>query len=312
MQAPSPPTAPAGGIRTAGLCKRFGAHTALEPLDLTVEPGSVTGLIGPNGSGKSTMMRCLIGLVAPTQGRVWVDGVPLTGDGLAIRRRATYAPGEMGVYREMKGQAHLDWFLRGRDRETRRRARELASELGLPLERKVGMYSHGMKRQLVFAAAMAPDVPVRILDEITEGLDPSKRTQVTDVLARESGRGTTVLLSSHHFGEVDRVCQRVLFMQAGRLLEDTSAAAMRDRAARILRVSYAQPTDAAAIEQRWPAALGPRCSRREHTLVFELPSQDPRAALEFLAAQAETPREVRFGAHTLADLYQDLYGVEGT
>lgn len=316
MSAASPTASepPPGGIRARALAKSFGPQQALQPLDLEIAAGSLVGLIGPNGSGKSTLMRCLVGLCRADQGDIWIDGQPLRGDGAAIRHRLTYAPGEMGVYRETRGRAHLDWFLRGRPAAARRKAREIAEHLGLPLHKRVGQYSHGMKRQLVFAAAMAPKVPIRILDEITEGLDPSKRTQIIEVLCTDAQEGTTILLSSHHFGEVDRVCERILFLQEGRILEDTRASAVRDRAERLLRLVWDDPLAARAFERGLDPTQFARARREEGSgeLVLELHQPDPRPVLAHLPSALSAPREVHFGAATLQDLYRDLYGVEGT
>ncbi len=302
----------AGSIRVRGLSKTFGPTHALWPLDLDIEPGSIVGLIGPNGSGKSTLMRCLVGLSRPDSGSIWMDAKPLKGDGVNIRRRLTYAPGEMGVYREMRGREHLKWYLRGRDGAALTRACDMASGLGLPLDRKLGTYSHGMKRQLIFAAAMAPKVPIRILDEITEGLDPSRRTKVTELLREDSMTGTTILLSSHHFGEVDRVCERILFMQAGKLLEDASAAAIHDRAARLVRIHWADEENSQAFEQALDPALYRNKRRLENELVLELTEADPRSLFQQITNFQTAPTQVQFANTTLQDLYRDLYGVEGT
>src|SRR5687768_8445087 len=171
-----------GTIVARGLTRRFGTKVALEPTDLDVAAGSVTGLLGPNGSGKSTLMRMLVGIVPRDAGTASVDGVELTGDGTAVRRRCTYSPGEIALYGELRGADHLDWFLRGRERDALTRAREIAESFELPLRKRVHGYSHGMKRQLVFAAALAPRVAVRILDEPSEGLDPHKRAAMIDAL----------------------------------------------------------------------------------------------------------------------------------
>jgi len=302
-----------GSIQVRHLEKTFGDARALWPLDLTVDPGSIVGLIGPNGSGKSTLMRCLVGLTRPDRGEIWVDGLRLTGDGVGVRKRLTYAPGEMGVYREMRGREHLHWLLRGRDRAARERGQRLAQDLGLPLQRRVGTYSHGMKRQLVFAAAMAPRVPIRILDEITEGLDPSRRTEVTEVLEADRQSGTTILLSSHHFGEVDRVCERILFLQAGKVLEDASSARIRDRAARLLRVVWSTEAEAMTYLDSLPSEAYLVKHRRVHECVIELADHDPRPILAHLKQlPGPPPLRLQFGSTTLADLYRDLYGVEGT
>ncbi|MFT5200312.1 MAG: ABC-2 type transport system ATP-binding protein [Planctomycetota bacterium] len=309
-QAPPGP----GSIRVRGLSKSFGQNQALAPLDLDIRGGGIVGLIGPNGSGKSTLMRSLIGLVRPNSGSIWVDGRELKGDGRNVREVLTYAPGEMGVYREMRGRDHLDWFLRGRDKSTLERAREMATGFGLPLERRMGSYSHGMKRQLVFAAAMAPTVPVRILDEITEGLDPSRRTMVTETLRKDADTGTTILLSSHHFGEVDRVCDRILFMKQGQVIADTKAATIHDRAARLLRLTWPADGPAQAVLDVLPQSSYEKARVSGTELVLELVQADPRPTLAILDGLPDlpAPAQVQFGASTLKAIYRDLYGVEGT
>lgn len=303
-----------GCVHVAGLARRFGEKHALGPFDLDVGPGGVTGLLGPNGSGKSTFMRCVVGLVRPDAGAVRVDGEALRGDGVAIRRRLTYAPGELHLYGELRGEEHLDWLLRGRDRAARGRGREVAAVLGLPLQERVRGYSHGMKRQLCFAAALAPDVRVRLLDEPTEGLDPSKRSQVLDFLEEDAAAGRTVLLSSHHLGEVDRVCDRLVFMSGGRLIADETPSSVHERAERLLRLRWTPGTDLAPIEA---ALAGPDVEsvRREgDRLTLLLCDHDPRVFLARFAARTDLPAPsgVEHGRISLGELYRDLYGVEGT
>ncbi|MFT7678531.1 MAG: ABC-2 type transport system ATP-binding protein [Planctomycetota bacterium] len=312
-------TITAATIVASGLTRRFGEHVALHPLDLQVGPGGITGLLGPNGSGKSTLMRCLVGLVRPDAGQITVAGQALVGDGTAIRKRVAYAPGELHLYGELSGDEHLRWFLRGRPRAALKRAKALAADMQIPLERHVRGYSHGMKRQLAFAAAMAPDVPVRILDELTEGLDPSKRSQVLEVLRADVERGTTILLSSHHLGEVDAACDRLVFMNSGRCIADESAAEVSSRAARLARVDYASAEQAASVrsaleahglEQAGLAELRSVDTR----LVAMLASADPRPFLQALGALVDlpSPRSVEHGRISLQELYRNLYGVEGT
>lgn len=315
LASPAARAGPRGGpaIRAQGLARSFGTKRALTPFDLEVPRGAVTGLLGPNGSGKSTLLRCLVGLVRPDAGTAEIDGVALRGDGTAARRRCTYAPGELALYGELSGRDHLRWFLRGRGRPALRRALELASELELPLERRVRGYSHGMKRQLLFAAALAPDVRVRILDEASEGLDPSKRGQVLDLLAADARRGTAILLSSHHLGEVDRVCDRLVFLSEGRKIGDEDAAAVRERAQRLVRVRYSGEAEAERARAALAGRAGFSATARGDALLLELDDADPRAALALLADERAlpAPRAIEFGRLSLPELYRDLYGVEG-
>ncbi|MDA1266763.1 MAG: ABC transporter ATP-binding protein [Planctomycetota bacterium] len=299
----------AGTLHCRGLTRRFGEKLALAPTDLDLGPGGVIGLLGPNGSGKSTLMRCLVGLVRPDAGTAILDGVELVGDGTAIRRRVTYAPGEMHLYGEMKGGEHLDWLLRGREPGALERARTMAGDLDLPLERKVRGFSHGMKRQLLFVAAMAPATRIRILDEPTEGLDPTKRGEVLDLLAADAARGTTVLLSSHHLGEVDRSCKRLLFLNAGKLIADETPAKVHERATRLLHLGFAGEAPAAL-----DALDGVESVRREGPrAAILLIDKDPRRFLGALAARQDlpAPTSVEHGRVSLTELYRDLYGVEG-
>jgi len=304
-----------GAISVRGLGHRFGEKVALEPLDLDLGPGGVIGLLGPNGSGKSTFMRLLLGLVRAEIGQVVVDGVPLEGDGVAIRRRVTYAPGELHMYGELSGADHLAFLLRGRGREARKRATSIANDLGLPLTRRVRGYSHGMKRQLVFAAAMAPDVRIRVLDEISEGLDPAKRTEVLERIEHDAASGTTILLSSHHLGEADRSCGRLLFLNEGRLIADETAATVRQRAGRLVRVTFPGGVISESDLGLALAGEGVESVRiRGREVMVMLDSDDPRSFLLRLASNSELPAplSIEHGRISLQELYRSLYGVEGT
>lgn len=304
----------------AGVTRRFGAKTALHPTDLDLGPRGVIGLLGPNGSGKSTLMRILVGLVRPDAGTASVDGVALAGDGTAIRKRTTYSPGELALYKEMRALAHLEWFLRGREKAALARGKALAEQLGLPLRARVRTYSHGMKRQLMFVSALAPDVRVRILDEPTEGLDPSKRGAVLDLLAEDArANGTTILLSSHHLGEVDRSCDRLVFLADGRKIADETPATLASRAGRVLRFDFPGDTDRERVTRALAKIGGARLSRLEPAsdgalrASLVLDGDDPRAFTSAALASAELPRPKAFeyGRLSLAEIYRELYGVEG-
>lgn len=297
-------------IVARGLTRSFGAKVALKPTDLDVGPGGITGLLGPNGSGKSTLLRMLTGLLRPDGGSASVDGVELRGDGTEIRRRCTYAPGEFALYGELRGSEHLDWFLRGRPRESRARARQIADSLALPLKKRVQTYSHGMKRQLMFAAALAPRVPVRILDEPSDGLDPNKRSVLIELLEADAASGTTIFLSSHHLDEVDRACDTFVFINEGAVISVESAGAIAERARRLVRIEFAggAQLDAAVLAR----LKSGRATLHGKSAVVELAELDPRAFLAELAMLRELPPpiSIEYGKTSLQDLYRGLYGVE--
>jgi ABC-2 type transport system ATP-binding protein len=222
-------------------------------------------------------------------------------------------PGESAVHGELSGRAHLAWLCGGRASGTRERALELAGELGLPLDRRVRGYSHGMKRLLFFAAALAPAVPIRILDEPTEGLDPTMRARVLDVLARDAAEGTTILLSSHHLGEVDRACDRMLFLRRGELLDPRAAAELGAKAKRAVRMRFTAPPDAARLHAVLRELGGEEARLDGTSATLFLPVGEPREQLARVLATAGLPglSSLVFGELSLAELYRELYGAEG-
>ena len=295
--------------------RRFGDKVAVAGMDLDVGPG-ITGLLGPNGSGKSTFLRCLYGVTRPDAGEIVVGGARLVGDGVAVRLQAAYAPGEIALYGELRADEHLQWFLRGRESNAWQRALEYAQRLELPLRKRVRTYSHGMKRQLMLCAALAPQVPVRILDEPTEGLDPSKRGAVLQLLQEDAARGTAILLSSHHLGEVDRVCARLVFVQAGRIIANETAATVRERAARLVRLSFAATVAEDSVKQTLQSLGGATLSSmvvEDQLRVSAQVAGEPREWLaRALALPAlPAPTTIEHGRLSLAELYRELYGVEG-
>jgi ABC-2 type transport system ATP-binding protein len=258
----------------------------------------------------------LIGLVRPDGGGATVAGVELRGDGVAVRRCVTFAPGEIALYGELSAHEQLDWLLRGRSRAALVASRAVAERLGLPLAKRVHEYSHGMKRQLLFAAAMGPDVRVRILDEPTEGLDPAKRSEVLELIAEDAKRGTTILLSSHHLSEVEEICDRLVFFFAGRVLADEHPAELRRLAERSARLEYATPEAASAAAAVFADATGVSLATAERTtlkLEFEH-GGDLLARLTALVALGEglaAPVSLELGRLSLTDLYERVYGVRG-
>lgn len=304
-------------IEARGLTRRFGDVLAVDGIDLDMRPGTVVGLLGPNGTGKSTLLRLLIGLVRPNAGSATIAGARLVGDGTAVRKRVAFAPGEIALYGEMRASDQLTWLMRGRGRAAEAKAIAMTEILGLPLRKRIHEYSHGMKRQLLFCAAMGPDLPVRILDEPTEGLDPAKRSQVLELIAADAQKGRAILLSSHHLSEVETVCQRILFCYKGRLLADEDPATLRRLAARSGRLDFASETAATMAAQ---ALQGVACldeSRAVERSVFVefVEGQEPFGALASLEAGlpkgAERPIGIEFGRLSLTDLYERVYGVRG-
>jgi ABC-2 type transport system ATP-binding protein len=207
---------------TEQLTKAYGRLVALDRLDLTVQAGEIVGILGPNGSGKSTALRMLLGFLRPTAGRATIAGHDCWHDGATARRSVTYLPGELRLYENMTGRQLVRFLGSLRNDTPGARLGELADQFSIDVDRPIRELSSGMKRKIALMAVLLPTTPLLILDEPTNTLDPNMRDELLAQLADAKRRGQTVLFSSHVLTEVERICDRVAILKAGRLvhLED--------------------------------------------------------------------------------------------
>jgi ABC-2 type transport system ATP-binding protein len=224
---------------------------ALSNVSLEIARGETIGLIGPNGAGKTTLLSCLLGLLRPDGGTITIDGK--APDDLAVRARTGYMPERLGFDRELSGSAFLahHWRLSGGDpARTRSEVAAAAERVGLEpavLRKKLRTYSRGMLQRIGVAQATfgAPDL--LFLDEPASGTDPIGVAIVRDRILEAKSRGATVVLNSHQLSEVERVCDRVAFLEHGRL---TRSETLRGEGASVRRVAIrtdpARSADAAA------------------------------------------------------------------
>lgn len=201
------------------LTKRFGKHVlAVNDLTFTVFPGRVTGFLGPNGSGKSTTLRCLLGLVSPTDGVALIDGKPYRD--LVQPGRIVGSSLESSSYHPARsGRDHLR-MLAAAAALPNSRTDEVLTLVGLTeaADRKVGGYSLGMRQRLGLAAAMLGDPSVLVLDEPANGLDPEGIAWLRTMLRHLAGEGRTVLVSSHLLTEVSNTVDDVVIINNGALV----------------------------------------------------------------------------------------------
>ncbi|MDW8005256.1 MAG: ABC transporter ATP-binding protein [Thermomicrobium sp.] len=208
-------------IETRGLRKVYGDRVALADLSITVGYGEVFGFLGPNGAGKTTAVKMLVGLIRPTAGDGRVLGYPL-GDHRA-RRQIGYLPELFRFHDWLTGEELLDLHgqLYGLSRaERRRRIPEVLELVGLTeaARRRVRTYSKGMQQRIGIAQALLAAPRLVILDEPTSALDPLGRRDVRDLIRRLRADGVTVFLNSHLLSEVEAVCDRVAFVNHGRVI----------------------------------------------------------------------------------------------
>jgi ABC-type polar amino acid transport system ATPase subunit len=235
-------------IRAAGLVKRYGDHTVLAGVDLHVAEGEVVCVIGPSGSGKSTLLRCLNLLERPTEGRVFLGDQEMTApdapvDDLRSRLGMVFQSFNLFPHRTVLDNLTMaPVSVRGLDRqEARERARGLLARVGLA--DKAGEHparlSGGQQQRVAIARALAMDPAAMLFDEVTSALDPELVKDVLDVMRELAGAGMTMIVVTHEMGFAREVCDRLLFMDEGAIVEegapsDVLAAPKEERTRRFL------------------------------------------------------------------------------
>jgi ABC-2 type transport system ATP-binding protein len=216
---------PAPAVWCSGLRKRYGKRQAVEDVSLEVARGAVVGLLGPNGAGKTSVIKMLLGLVRPDAGEVLLLGRPASDP--AARARVGYLP-ELFRYQPWLSAAEvlaLHVRLSGADVSARQQQAtlDLVGLAGRERDR-CGGFSKGMQQRLGLAVALVADPQLVVLDEPTSALDPLGRADVRDIVLELRSRGVAVLLNSHLIGEVERVCDRVVVLDRGRVAADGTLA----------------------------------------------------------------------------------------
>ncbi|VEG57220.1 ABC transporter--like protein [Mycolicibacterium aurum] len=218
---------PAVDIRE--LQKSFGRTKALDGLDLTVAPGDVSGFLGPNGAGKSTTIRVLLGLLRADGGTVRLLGGDPWRDAVHLHRRIAYVPGDVTLWPNLTGMQAIDFLaaLRGADAVDQTRRDQLIERFELDPHKKARTYSKGNRQKVAIVAAFSTRSELFVLDEPTSGLDPLMEQAFQQCVREVADEGAAVLLSSHILAEVEKLCDTVTIVRAGRTVRSGTLADMR-------------------------------------------------------------------------------------
>lgn len=196
------------------LTKRFGKFTAVDDVSIEIPTGSVFGLLGPNGAGKTSTFKCMLGLAAPTSGAVRFDGKPLQPQTF---EHLAYVPERSALYEWMSAAEHLEMQKRAFKRYNEKRANELMQLFSLDPRKRVRAMSKGMRTALSVVLAFAIEPDIMVLDEPTSGLDPVNQRSVLKLIIDASARGSTIVLSSHQIGQVERAADHIAVLKGGRI-----------------------------------------------------------------------------------------------
>ncbi len=211
------------------LGKRYGQHWALRDLSMRCERGML-GLVGPNGAGKTTLMRMIATLLEPTAGTILWNGQDIRTHGVALRQVLGYLPQDFGIYPEFTGRQFLRYLaaMKGLPGSlAHRRVDEVVEIVNLEqvADRKLPTYSGGMKQRIGIAQALLNDPELLIVDEPTAGLDPAERVRFRTLLASLTSN-RIIILSTHIISDVEAVANRLMILQEGRVLADTTPEAL--------------------------------------------------------------------------------------
>jgi len=218
-------------IVVENISKNYGTQKALNNISFSVQAGEVVGLLGTNGAGKSTLMKILTGYLSPTFGSAKINNFDVVKQSLEVRRIIGYLPENNPLYNELFVKEYLQFIgnLHGLGNKLRKRIDEVIEQTGITAEqhKKIGQLSKGYRQRVGLAQALLHEPSVLILDEPTTGLDPNQILEIRQLIT-ELGRERIVFFSTHILQEVEAVCNRIIIINKGEIVADTSSQAIGD------------------------------------------------------------------------------------
>ena len=289
-------------IETRNLTVYYGHYRGIQDVNLTVEKGEAFGFLGPNGAGKTTTQRVLLDVIRPTTGSATIFGLDCREQGVELRRRVGYLPGELALYKEMQADQFFKMYeyLRGNN-GSNGYWRELAKRLDLDTSRKIANFSRGNKQKVGIVAAFMGKPDLLILDEPTSGLDPLVQQTVMEMVREVKADGRTVFFSSHILPEVQAVCDRVGIIREGQLVatqrvEDLIAARLNR-----MTLIFADLPPADTFTLDGVIEIG----RTEQSVTLEV--RENLSAVMAAAAQYDV-RDIETHNMSLEEIFLDYYG----
>ncbi|MEI3612740.1 ABC transporter ATP-binding protein [Pseudogracilibacillus sp. SO30301A] len=297
-------------LMTHDLTKKYKKHISVDGLNLRIERGQIYGFLGPNGAGKTTTIRMLLGLIKPTKGNIEIFGQSLKKNRLQILQQIGSLVESPTYYGNLTGRENLEAVRRLRDLPEKRVNEVLEIvRLTKAANRLTKEYSLGMKQRLGIAAAMLSNPDLLILDEPTNGLDPSGIQEIRELIKELPGAGMSVLVSSHLLSEIDQMATQVGIINNGKMIFQDSIERLRQKQKPLLKVGVSDVMKANAIlkEQGLKADLQNDflwLSQTEPAFVSDI-----NATLVHSGISVYRLEEVK---RTLEDIFLELTGTEGS
>ena len=250
----------ASGLTASNLSKRYGDRQVVSDVSITVNPGEIVGLLGPNGAGKTTTVSMICGIVEADSGQVVIDGLDAADgfatNGFITKHRIGLVPQDLALYENLSAIQNMELFgaLYGLSGDLlQSRANEALALVGLAdrANDKPATFSGGMKRRLNIAVTLVHDPDVLILDEPTVGIDPQSRNAIFDNLETLKARGKAIIYTTHYMEEAERLCDRIVIMDHGKVIASDSLANLYQRlpASQTLEIEFIGELNLDALRQ---------------------------------------------------------------
>lgn len=297
-------------IQTQNLTKYYGKSRGIENLNLEIYKGEIFGLLGPNGAGKTTICRLFLNLLYKTSGTAKIFNLDMHHHSTEIRQRTAYLPGELGLYQNKTARRNLQYLLGLYENHIPiSRIEELAEIFRLDLDRKVKELSKGNKQKVGIILALAPEVELLILDEPTSGLDPLITAEFYNILHKQQEEtGSTVLLSSHLLGEVERVAHRVGIIREGSIVEVATIQQLKNMAMKEIKVEFKTKAALQQFSEKIPTNVIDSVMLNETHASFMISREDLSKILN-LVSQSELI-DIDVSSPALEDIFLKYYETE--
>lgn len=297
-------------IELVNLTKFYGKHRGIENLSMKINPGIISGFLGPNGAGKTTTIRCLLGILKPTKGKVKVFGHEITnwsGTQIALKEKIGYLPGEFDLYKHFTVKGILDYFASLRKRPAKLR-NSLIHAFELDESRNVNQLSKGNKQKVGLIQALMHDPDLLILDEPSVGLDPLMQQRLYHVLKKFRDRGKTIFFSSHNLQEVQKICDEVAIIKEGFLVSHDDIDKLSQRVQQRVILTMKEPIDSLLTQIPFIGHFEKlKTNGNGHRYSIYLKSAQPNFSNLFQSLNQQTIQNVVIPEPSLEDYFLQYY-----
>lgn len=287
-------------IKVKNLTKEYGHNKGVFDLNFIVEEGEIVGFLGPNGAGKTTTIRNLMGFIKPDKGNVRIFNKPCFTSAAEIQKNLGYLPGEIAFMDEMNGLEFIHFIADLKGIRDFSRAEELMEFFELDAKGKIKKMSKGMKQKIGIVCAFMQNPSLLILDEPTSGLDPLMQARFVELMQQEKKKGTTILMSSHMFEEIENTCDRVLIIKEGRLIASEEMETLQKSKRKIYQITFQNIKNANEFTINNPQAI-----QKENQVRIEI-AGNPDTLIKQLAQYSI--RDLDMQRQTLEELFLHYYG----